>query len=114
MKPSKFTGVQTPSELSVISQKAFRARELMYFNILGYLPYGIMLCPICMCECASKCRRFYSRNKFLLVEAYLPSNAFYCLLLQTNSEQNLEDNETTNSINDRSAELDYFRIFLFT
>lgn len=56
----------------------------MYFNILGYLPYGIMLYPICMCAFANKCRRFFSRNNFPLVESHLHSNVFYHLVLQTN------------------------------
>lgn len=86
----------------------------MYFNILGYLPYGIMLYPICMCECVSKCRSFFFRNNFPLVEAHLPSNVFYHLLPQTNPEQNLEECESTNNTNVCRVEFDYFRIFLFT
>lgn len=73
-----------------------------------------MLYPICMCECVSKCRRFFFRNNFPLVEAHLPSNVFYHLLLQTNPEQNLEECEFTNNTNVCRVEFDYFRIFLFT
>lgn len=37
-----------------------------------------------MCECANKCRRFFPRNNFPLVESHLHSNVFYHLALQTN------------------------------